>query len=123
MLGVLGGDPLLRHRARLAAAHRRRLRRVDQQHGAVDPTRDAGHAAGRSSAGGAAGLVRVPRNDPWLIGHPLDLGALGVIVPMVESGEEAARAVAACRYAPEGERSIGLLRGAAGAAASRRSAS
>ena len=63
--------------------------------------------------------MRVARNDPWLIGHPLDLGALGVIVPMVESGEEAVRAVSACRYAPDGERSIGLLRAAPPTAASR----
>jgi 4-hydroxy-2-oxoheptanedioate aldolase len=86
---------------------------VDQQHGGVGPVETTAMLQGIRAAG-AAGLARVPRNDPWLIGHPLDLGALGVIVPMVESGEEAARAVAACRYAPDGERSIGLLRGAPG---------
>jgi 4-hydroxy-2-oxoheptanedioate aldolase len=85
---------------------------VDQQHGGVGPVETTAMLQAIRAAG-AAGLVRVPRNDPWLIGHPLDLGALAVIVPMVESGEEAARAVSACRYAPEGERSIGLLRGAA----------
>ena len=44
---------------------------------------DDGDAAG-DHAGGAAPLVRVARNDPWLIGNALDLGALGVIVPMVD---------------------------------------
>jgi 4-hydroxy-2-oxoheptanedioate aldolase len=85
---------------------------IDQQHGVVDASVTLAMLQG-IQAGGAAGLVRVPRSDPFLIGHPLDLGALGVIVPMVESAAEAARAVAACRYAPEGERSIGLVRGAA----------
>src|SRR4051812_13135015 len=47
------------------------------------------------------GLVRVAWNDPGLIGRALDVGAEGVIVPMVNSPEEAARAVSACRYAPE----------------------
>ena len=57
-------------------------------------------------------LVRVARNEPFAIGQALDLGAAGVIVPMVEDGEQAARAVAACRYAPEGIRSFGALRAA-----------
>jgi 4-hydroxy-2-oxoheptanedioate aldolase len=65
-------------------------------------------------AGGAPGLVRVAANDPWVIGNALDLGAQGVIVPMVEDDSQAARAVAACRYAPDGVRSFGALRGAGG---------
>lgn len=83
---------------------------VDEQHGVVDPT---GMAAMLQAIqlGGAAPLVRVARNDPWLIGHALDLGALGVIVPMVDDGEQAARALTACRYAPGGVRSHGVVRG------------
>jgi 4-hydroxy-2-oxoheptanedioate aldolase len=61
-------------------------------------------------AGGAAPLVRVARNDPWLIGNALDLGAVGVIVPMVDDAAQAARAVSACHHAPEGERSWGPVR-------------
>jgi 4-hydroxy-2-oxoheptanedioate aldolase len=82
---------------------------VDQQHGAVGPTAMMAMLQAVQGAG-AAPLVRVARNDAWVIGNALDLGAVGVIVPMVESGEQAARAVAACRYAPEGERSIGVVR-------------
>ena len=55
-------------------------------------------------------IVRVPANDPAIIGRVLDAGALGVIVPMVNSPAEAARAVAACRYAPDGIRSFGPVR-------------
>ena len=56
-------------------------------------------------------IVRVPSLDSELIGKVLDAGAHGVIVPMVENAAEAARAVSACRYFPEGCRSIGSSRG------------
>lgn len=59
------------------------------------------------SLGPAAPLVRVPWNEDWMIGRALDAGAAGVIVPMVNTPEEAASAVAACRYAPKGRRSVG----------------
>jgi 4-hydroxy-2-oxoheptanedioate aldolase len=88
---------------------------VDQQHGAAGPAETMAMLQAIEGAG-AAPLVRVPRNDPWLVGHPLDLGAAGVIVPLVESAEDAARAVAACRYAPVGRRSVGPVRGDAGPA-------
>ena len=52
-------------------------------------------------------LVRVVWNDIGLIKRALDSGAHGVVVPMVNSVEEARRAVAACRYPPEGVRSVG----------------
>ena len=86
---------------------------VDQLHGAVEPATLMTMLQAISGAG-AAPLVRVARNEPFPIGQALDVGAVGVIVPMVESGEEAAAAVAACRYAPEGIRSFGALRAGAG---------
>ena len=52
-------------------------------------------------------VVRVARNDPALIGKLLDAGALGIVVPLVNSPEEAQQAVAAMRYPPEGKRSVG----------------
>jgi 2-dehydro-3-deoxyglucarate aldolase len=57
-----------------------------------------------------APLVRVSSNDPVLIKRVMDAGARGVIVPMVNSREDAARAVAACYYPPEGIRGVGLAR-------------
>lgn len=63
----------------------------------------------------AAVLVRVPSADPWMIGRVLDLGADGVIVPMVETREMAAGVVAAARYRPEGVRSYGPTRAAVSA--------
>ncbi len=55
-------------------------------------------------------LVRPVWNDPVAIGQVLDVGAAGVIVPMVNTAEDAARAVAAARYPPLGTRSWGPRR-------------
>ena len=55
-------------------------------------------------------IVRVAANDPTIIKGTLELGVDGIQVPGVGSGEEAAAAVRAVRYAPEGERGIGVGR-------------
>ena len=56
-------------------------------------------------------LVRVAANDATLIGRALDAGADGVIVPLVNSPEEAAAAVAAAHHPPKGSHSWGPLAG------------
>jgi len=82
---------------------------IDCQHGLI-------HADGMwpmlqaVRATGATPVVRVPCNVTAWPGKALDAGAEAVIVPMVNSREEAERAAAACRYAPEGERSFGPVR-------------
>ena len=58
----------------------------------------------------AAPLVRVPWNDPVLIKPVLDVGAAGVVVPLVRTVEDAQRAVAACQYPPRGLRGYGPRR-------------
>lgn len=55
-------------------------------------------------------LVRVGHNDPNLIKRVMDAGAHGVIVPNVNSAEEARRAVNAVKYPPIGTRGVGLAR-------------
>jgi 4-hydroxy-2-oxoheptanedioate aldolase len=55
-------------------------------------------------------MVRVLSNQPEDIGRILDLGADGVIVPMIDTPEQAAAAAAACRYPPIGSRSCGPTR-------------
>jgi 4-hydroxy-2-oxoheptanedioate aldolase len=52
-------------------------------------------------------LARVPWNEPGIIMKMLDAGCYGIICPMVNTAEEAERFVAACRYPPQGMRSIG----------------
>jgi 4-hydroxy-2-oxoheptanedioate aldolase len=82
---------------------------VDLQHGAVE-IGDLQDVFAAIEARGVAATVRVPTNDPTTIGRVLDLGALSVMVPLVETREEAARAVAACKFPPHGRRSYGPLR-------------
>ena len=55
-------------------------------------------------------FVRVAWNEPAAIMRALDLGAYGIIVPLVNTAAEAAMAVAACRYPPVGMRSSGPVR-------------
>lgn len=55
-------------------------------------------------------LVRVPWLDPALIMRALDLGATGVVVPMVNTADDALTAVRAARYPPAGVRSFGRVR-------------
>lgn len=52
-------------------------------------------------------IVRVPVGDPTAIKRVLDIGAQSVLVPMVESAEQARRLVAAMRYPPQGTRGVG----------------
>jgi 2-dehydro-3-deoxyglucarate aldolase len=55
-------------------------------------------------------IVRVPIADEVPIKKMLDLGAAGIIVPQVNSADEAADVVEFARYAPEGSRGVGLAR-------------
>src|SRR5213594_1301227 len=59
------------------------------------------------SASGPAALVRVPFNTTENIKRVLDIGAMGIVVPMVNTRAEAEAVVAAARYAPIGARTIG----------------
>ncbi len=51
-------------------------------------------------------FVRAPWNDPVAIKRILDTGVMGVLIPYVNSAEEAKNAVAACKYPPEGIRGL-----------------
>jgi 4-hydroxy-2-oxoheptanedioate aldolase len=86
---------------------------VDQQHGTVG-TDDLGPLAAAISAAGAVPFARVRWNDPGLLMRALDLGARGVICPMVDSREQAEALVRACHYPPLGARSYGPVHGAFG---------
>jgi 4-hydroxy-2-oxoheptanedioate aldolase len=82
---------------------------IDLQHGLSDERMMVSMLQGTVAAGSTP-LVRVAWNEPGLIMRALDLGAAGVIVPLVGSREEATRAVQACRYPPAGMRSYGPSR-------------
>jgi 4-hydroxy-2-oxoheptanedioate aldolase len=86
---------------------------VDTQHGLIGYDQMALMLQALAITGTPA-FVRVPWNSPGDIMKALDAGAQGVIVPMVNSAEEARRAVGACRYPPDGYRSWGPIRAALG---------
>jgi 2-keto-3-deoxy-L-rhamnonate aldolase RhmA len=54
-------------------------------------------------------LVRVPATEYHLLAGALDVGPMGVMVPMVESAEQARKIVASVRYPPLGCRGVGIL--------------
>jgi 2-dehydro-3-deoxyglucarate aldolase len=55
-------------------------------------------------------VVRVPGNDETAIKKSLDIGATGIIVPLVNDAAGARRAVTWCKYPPAGSRSVGVTR-------------
>lgn len=59
---------------------------------------------------GLKAYVRVGENNPRIIKRVLDAGADGIIVPSVNSREEAIKAVHAVKYPPVGKRGVGLAR-------------
>ncbi|MFC7078956.1 HpcH/HpaI aldolase family protein [Halorussus caseinilyticus] len=79
---------------------------VDTEHAPTDLESVANVARAVESAGDAAALARVADDDPVRIKRVLDTGVSGVLVPMVESADEARRVVEAVRYPPEGIRGI-----------------
>src|SRR5215470_17793280 len=86
---------------------------IDTQHGLIGYDQMAPMLQVLAITGTPA-FVRVPWNAPGDIMKALDAGAQGVIVPMVNSAEEARAAVGACRYPPDGYRSWGPIRAALG---------
>jgi 4-hydroxy-2-oxoheptanedioate aldolase len=82
---------------------------VDLQHG-TNEMKDVAPMLQAISQTDTVPIVRVAWNEPAAIMRALDLGAYGIIVPLVNTAEEAAKAVAACRYPPVGMRSSGPVR-------------
>jgi 2-keto-3-deoxy-L-rhamnonate aldolase RhmA len=85
----------------------------DVQHGYLDDA-DVALLLRRLEHVPIATAVRLPSADPAPIGRVLDAGADAVIIAMIESADQAAAAVAATRYGPDGLRSFGPLRASLG---------
>lgn len=82
---------------------------VDLQHGLIDYQTAVGMLQAISTRD-ATPLARVPWLEPGIIMKMLDAGAYGIICPMINTRDDCARFVGACRYAPRGYRSFGPLR-------------
>lgn len=79
---------------------------VDSEHSPVSIETTA-TILGLIASADKVALARVPANHHDHIKRVLDAGAMGVVVPMVNSRAEAEAAVAACKYPPVGNRSVG----------------
>lgn len=82
---------------------------IDTEHNPMSLERVQGHIMATKGSE-TTPLVRVPANDAVLIKPVLDIGAAGVIVPLVKTADDVRMAVSACRYPPEGVRGFGPRR-------------
>jgi 4-hydroxy-2-oxoheptanedioate aldolase len=79
---------------------------LDLEHSAIDWSQAAMIFAAIADAGGVP-LARVPKGNHDYIKRTLDAGAWGIVVPMVDTVEQARLAIAAAKYPPAGNRSLG----------------
>ena len=82
---------------------------VDMQHGVQD-YQSMVQCFQAMNAHPVTPMVRVPWNEPGIIGKVLDGGAYGVICPMINTPEEAKNLVSYSKYPPKGVRSNGPIR-------------
>jgi len=82
---------------------------VDIEHTAIDLSMTQMLITTIQSKGMKA-LVRVSKNEEVIIKRVLDMGADGIIVPMVSSKADALQAVEYAKYPPQGKRGVGLYR-------------
>jgi 2-dehydro-3-deoxyglucarate aldolase len=82
---------------------------LDLEHSVIELT-TAQNLIAHIQHGGAAALVRVSKNEEVIIKRIMDAGADGVIVPMINSADDARQAVNYVKYPPHGKRGVGLAR-------------
>ncbi|MGW8813041.1 HpcH/HpaI aldolase family protein [Gordonia terrae] len=82
---------------------------IDLQHSPFD-LRRVEAVIGSCVGTSCSPIARVHPDRPDQIGWVLDMGAHGVVVPLVNSPDDARKAIDACRYPPRGRRSIGAVR-------------
>jgi 2-keto-3-deoxy-L-rhamnonate aldolase RhmA len=79
---------------------------IDCEHNSMD-TDVAAQIAAAALAVGITPVVRVAGKEHWFSSRMLDNGAQGIVVPHVDSADEARRVADACRFPPVGHRSMG----------------
>ena len=78
---------------------------IDMEHSSLDVDL-ASQLAMASLAAGISPIVRIPGHEHYHASRLLDNGAQGIVAPHVDTVEEAKRIVSACRYPPQGKRSV-----------------
>jgi 2-dehydro-3-deoxyglucarate aldolase/4-hydroxy-2-oxoheptanedioate aldolase len=81
---------------------------IDMEHSGTD-VREARAQLQAIEGGGASALVRLPATEPVVTKKVLDLGAQSLMFPMIQTAEDARRAVSYTRYAPEGVRGMAAM--------------
>jgi 2-keto-3-deoxy-L-rhamnonate aldolase RhmA len=81
---------------------------IDCEHAAFDSR--VAQSLLQAAGGRCPCVIRVPNSDDVWIKKMLDIGADGIIVPQVNSPEQARRAIRSCKYPPQGTRGVGLGR-------------
>lgn len=82
---------------------------IDTEHTAIDYQILQNHLIA-ARAGGTSTLVRVPENNKVMVKRVLEMGPTGIIFPMINTAEEADRAMKSCLYPPYGTRGYGPIR-------------
>jgi len=85
---------------------------VDLEHGAATESELLAHLTAIEVTGAAA-LVRPQSGERLRVGRALDLGAAGIVVPRLDTADQAREAVTFLRYPPDGQRRRDVPRGAA----------
>ena len=81
---------------------------LDQEHGFGEPSALLQSLQAMAATPACTSIVRVPSNDPNYLKRVLDAGVEGVMVPNIQTAEDAREVVAACRYPPAGRRGSAL---------------
>lgn len=82
---------------------------IETEHNGLDAA-EIEHMLMAMNGADAIPIIRIPAANHFFIQRALDMGGLGILVPMVRSAEEAEAIVRAARYPPAGTRSFGPLR-------------
>jgi 2-dehydro-3-deoxyglucarate aldolase/4-hydroxy-2-oxoheptanedioate aldolase len=82
---------------------------IDTEHGPADYQKVLAQVIAARS-GGAYSMVRVPWNEPYLAKRVLETGPDAILFPMVNTAEEAKKAMDSCVYPPADKRGIGPMR-------------
>jgi 2-dehydro-3-deoxyglucarate aldolase len=82
---------------------------IETEHNALDSA-EIQHMLMAMNGTDAIPIVRVPSSDPVYIQRALDVGGMGVLVPMIRTSADAQAVVSATRYPPQGTRGFGPLR-------------
>jgi 2-keto-3-deoxy-L-rhamnonate aldolase RhmA len=76
---------------------------IDMEHSSAS-METVGHLCSAALAHDLIPIVRPPAKEPHLLSRPLDVGAMGLLIPHVDTAEEARKVVRAVKYPPMGER-------------------